>query len=222
MDARVFIVLAILFVVVIGFALMFEARAQDAEPVRYEGDHLAHETELAAYYDSANNVVWIWNPDNATITYGKESQYVADPIHVGHWDVIPHRHEGKHSINADLHSGIDHAHLVMARHLLNVTDTQAAVIANQSATIEALRNQTASLEAEVEKVWVFYTATNKIAFANAERVFQIEEQNAALNATVQEQQKTIAAMAERIEALERLLNEPPEPVPDAPLPPPET
>ena len=141
MRVIIAVVAALVVAGVAGYAV-----AQDSELHRYEGDgHTTYDSRIPVFGDAIDQeYYWAFNPQNHTIYYRDNG--IADPIHIGPWDVIARSHydnmTNKYTFLDD--DGIidrERATLLMLRYLVNVTDTQAAQIEELQETVEAQQLQ---------------------------------------------------------------------------------
>ena len=171
MHARQYVLAAVVAVAAAG--AVAAAHAVDGG-IQFAGtDYRIFEDYAPGHYDQQGGYMWLWNPDNSTaVTYGKNFTGTVNPIHVGHWDIVP-IHYADPNAGRDVHinldgiwADLDVSDMYMFVHLLNVTDAQAA-------HIDALEQEVEALEADIEEL-------QEKAGKQSQRLKTLERQVAAL------------------------------------------
>ena len=155
-------VMAVVFIIIVGIVaivIVGTAFAQESQLIRYEGDkHTIHDSKIPVLRDDGHNEYYLaFNPRNHTFTYGDNNEYIADPIHIGPWDVIPRNHYDNTThkatpLNDDDIIDQERANIFMLRYLVNVTDTQAAQIVALQAWGAELEAHNDQLQYDVDKL----------------------------------------------------------------------
>ena len=152
---RYILAIALAVVGAVMLTVSYDTMAQDGDIVRFEGDYTLHQDQLPVYYHDTRNhnssYMWIWNPDNRTLPYGKHGNYTADPIHIGHWDIV-HSHYNQSTIDNSILDFMPEGTLQMINYLLDQHDQQQQTIDQQQAQIDKLEKKVKNLEKTVNKL----------------------------------------------------------------------